>query len=43
MNIGIVGARKYKDKSPVIELVNSLPADSVIGDILSISPAIYGF
>ena len=30
MNIGIVGARKYKDKSPVVELVNSLPADSVI-------------
>ena len=30
MKIGIVGARKYKDKSSVICLVNSLPADSVI-------------
>jgi len=30
MNIGIVGARKYKDKSSVIDLVKSLPADSVI-------------
>jgi hypothetical protein len=30
MNIGIVGARKYKDKSPVVDLVNSLPADSVL-------------
>ena len=30
MNVGIVGARKYKDKSSVIALVNSLPADSVI-------------
>jgi len=30
MKIGIVGARKYKDKSSVIELVKSLPADSVI-------------
>jgi hypothetical protein len=30
MNIGIVGARKYKDRPSVIELVNSLPAESVI-------------
>jgi hypothetical protein len=30
MNIGIVGARKYKDKQSVIDLVNSLPADSRI-------------
>jgi len=30
MNIGIVGARKYKDKLSVINLFNSLPADSVI-------------
>ena len=30
MNIGIVGARKYRDRKSVIDLVNSLPADSVI-------------
>ena len=30
MNIGIVGARKYRDKISVLDLVNSLPADSVI-------------
>jgi hypothetical protein len=30
MNIGIVGARKYQDRPSVIELVNSLPAESVI-------------
>jgi hypothetical protein len=30
MNIGIVGSRKYRDKKSVIDLVNSLPADSVI-------------
>jgi len=30
MNIGIVGARKYRDKQSVIDLVNSLPAESVI-------------
>jgi hypothetical protein len=30
MNIGIVGARKYQDRQSVIELVNSLPAESVI-------------
>ena len=30
MNIGIVGARKYRDRQSVLNLVNSLPADSVI-------------
>ena len=30
MNIGIVGARKYKDTQLVVDLVSSLPADSVI-------------
>jgi len=30
MNIGIVGARKYQDKQSVIDLVSSLPADTVI-------------
>lgn len=30
MNIGIVGARKYRDKKSVVDLVNSLPADSVL-------------
>ncbi|MFH1935136.1 MAG: hypothetical protein ABIN18_26655 [Pseudomonadota bacterium] len=30
MNIGIVGARKYQDRQSVLDLVNSLPADSVI-------------
>ena len=30
MNIGIVGARKYRDRQSVLDLVNSLPADSVI-------------
>ena len=30
MNIGIVGARKYRDKKSVLDLVNSLPTDSVI-------------
>ena len=30
MKIGIVGARKYQDKQSVIDLVNSLPIESVI-------------
>ena len=30
MNIGIVGARKYKERQSVIDLVNSLPVESVI-------------
>ena len=30
MKIGIVGARKYKDRGSVINLVNSLPVESVI-------------
>ena len=30
MNVGIVGARKYQDRQSVIDLVNSLPTDSVI-------------
>lgn len=30
MFIGIVGARKYKDKQSVIDFVNELPTDSVI-------------
>jgi len=30
MNIGIVGARKYQDRQSVIDLVNSLPIESVI-------------
>lgn len=30
MNIGIVGARKYRDQHSVIDLVNSLPAEAVI-------------
>jgi hypothetical protein len=30
MNIGIVGARKYRDRKSVIDLVNSLPEHSVI-------------
>jgi len=30
MNVGIVGARKYKDRKSVTDLVNSLPADSVL-------------
>lgn len=30
MKIGIVGARKYQDKQSVIDLVNSLPMESVI-------------
>ena len=30
MNIGIVGARKYKDRQSVMELINSLPVESVI-------------
>ena len=30
MKIGIVGARKYRDKQSVIDLVNSLPIESVI-------------
>jgi hypothetical protein len=30
MNIGIVGARKYKDKQSVLDLVMSLPADATI-------------
>ena len=30
MNIGIVGARKYQDKQSVLDLVNTLSADSVV-------------
>ena len=30
MNIGIVGARKYRDKPSVMDLLRSLPIDSVI-------------
>ena len=30
MNVGIVGARKYRDRQSVVDLVNCLPADSVI-------------
>ena len=30
MNVGIVGARKYQDRQSVVDLVSSLPADSVI-------------
>lgn len=30
MNIGIVGARKYNDRQSVVDLVSSLPADTVI-------------
>ena len=30
MQVGIVGARKYRDKQSVIDLVNSLPIESVI-------------
>ena len=30
MKIGIVGARKYKDRKSVVDLVNSLPPDSII-------------
>jgi hypothetical protein len=30
MNVGIVGARKYQDRQSVLDLVNSLPADSVL-------------
>ena len=30
MNIGIVGARKYRDRQSVIDLVSSLPLESVI-------------
>jgi len=30
MNIGIVGARKYQDRISVIDLVESLPLDSII-------------
>lgn len=30
MNIGIVGARKYRDKRSVMDLLRSLPDDSVI-------------
>jgi len=30
MNVGIVGARKYQDRQSVLDLVKSLPADSVI-------------
>jgi hypothetical protein len=30
MNIGIVGARKYRDRPSVIDLVRSLPGESVI-------------
>ncbi|MDP2644528.1 MAG: hypothetical protein Q8P24_06285 [Desulfobacterales bacterium] len=28
--IGIIGARKYKDRQSVIELVNAIPADSTV-------------
>ena len=28
--IGIVGARKYKDRQSVVELVQSLPRDSIV-------------
>jgi hypothetical protein len=30
MKIGIVGARKYRDRQSVVDLVNSLPADNQI-------------
>ena len=30
MNIGIVGARKYKDRQSVLYLVMSIPADATI-------------
>lgn len=30
MNIGIVGARKYRDRKSVIDLVDSLPAEAII-------------
>jgi hypothetical protein len=30
MNIGIVGARKYQNRQPVIDLVKSLPTDATI-------------
>ena len=30
MNIGVAGARKYRDKQSVIDLINSLPIGSVI-------------
>jgi len=30
MQVGIVGARKYRDKQSVIDLVDSLPIESVI-------------
>ena len=30
MNVGIVGARKFQDRQSVLDLVKSLPADSVI-------------
>ena len=30
MNIGIVGARKYKDKESVVHLVNYLPSDAIV-------------
>ena len=30
MNIGIVGARKYQDRQSVIDLIDSLPIESVI-------------
>ena len=29
-NIGIIGARKFKDRQSVIELVNTIPADSIV-------------
>jgi len=29
-NIGIIGARKFKDRKAVIELVKALPADSIV-------------
>lgn len=29
-HIGIIGARKYKDRQSVIDLVNTIPADSIV-------------
>ena len=30
MNIGIIGARKYRDRQSVLSLIDSVPADSII-------------
>jgi hypothetical protein len=30
MNIGIIGARKYRDRQSVINMVTSIPAESMI-------------